>query len=95
MLYILGKFYRGLLYTKLLFDQLPLFNPYKWPLSIIRILTDPWFRFWRKHFPPARVRGQGFDISGLIAFESLEIFLKFISFLKLLLLIRLQNALPN
>lgn len=95
LLYILGKFYKGLLYTKLLFDQLPLFNPYKWPLSMVRVLTDPWFRFWRKNFPPARVGGHGFDISGLIAFESLEIFLKFVSFLKLLLLIRLQNALPN
>lgn len=95
LIYILGRFYKGLMLTKLLFDQLPLFNPYKWPLSMIRVLTEPWFRFWRKYFPPARVAGYGFDISGLIAFESFEFFLKFISFLKFILLIRLEAVITS
>lgn len=91
LIYIFGRFYKGLIFTKLLFDQLPLFNPYKWPLSMVRILTEPWFRFWRKYFPPARLGGYGFDISGLIAFETFELILKSISFLKLLFLIRLEE----
>ena len=92
-LYILGRFYKGLLFTKLVFDQLPLFNPYKWPLSIVRILTDPWFRFWRTHFPPARIAGYAFELSGLIAFEVFEIFLKGVSFLKMLLISKLDMTL--
>lgn len=91
LIYILGRFYKGLIFTKLLFDQLPLFNPYKWPLSMVRILTEPWFQFWRKYFPPARLGGYGFDISGLVAFETFELILKSISFFKFLLLIRLEE----
>ncbi len=91
LIYIFGRFYKGLIFTKLLFDQLPLFNPYKWPLSMVRIITEPWFRFWRKYFPPARLGKHGFDISGLIAFETFELLLKSVSFLKLLLLIRLEK----
>jgi hypothetical protein len=93
LFFILARFYKAILFTKLLFDQLPLFNPYKWPLSMIRILAEPWFSFWRKYFPPVRLGAYGFDISGLVAFEFFEFLLKFISLLKFILLNRLENVL--
>jgi len=90
---ILSRFYKAILFTKLLFDQLPLVNPYKWPVSMVRVLAKPWFKFWRSYLPSARFGIYGFDISGLIAFEFFEFFLKLLSFLKIILLTRLETIL--
>lgn len=95
VLFVIGKFYKGLMFTKLLFDQLPLFNPYNWPLSVIRVLAQPWFNFWRRVLPPARIGNHSFEISSLIAFEAFDIVLHCVSYLKLILFIRLNSTLSK
>ena len=47
-LYTLLKIYRILCYSKITFDQLPLANPYTWPVAFFRIVTQPYFRFWAR-----------------------------------------------
>lgn len=65
------KLYRIICFTRLTFDQLPLFNPYKWPLAFVRILTNPYFRFWSKLLPNLKIGRVSYDISGIIGLEIL------------------------
>jgi hypothetical protein len=86
------KLYRILCFTKLTFDQLPLFNPYDWPLSFIRVLTVPYFRFWSRLLPRMKLGGVRFDVSRMVALESLNILFEYsweLRFISLLLLERL------
>lgn len=92
-LYVSVKFYRVLCYTQITFDQLPLFNPYLWPVAPIRILTNPYFRFWRKILPPVRIGKVGFEISSIMAFEALASILYYLSYFKLLLEIEFDKVL--
>ena len=73
------RLYRIILYIKIIFDQLPLFNPYEWPLVIIHTITRPYIRFFEKVFPKIRLgRYFIFDVSYLFTFEFLNLFLRFI-----------------
>jgi len=92
-LYILIKFYRVLCFTKIVFDQLILFNPYYWPLSTLRVSTKVYFAFWRKVLPPGKLGRTGFDISSIVAFEFLSVLLSFISNCKHLVEMELENIL--
>ena len=61
--YILLKVYRILCFSKITFDQLPFLNPYKWPLSLIRIITKPYFKFWSQILPNLRLGKVSYDVS--------------------------------
>jgi hypothetical protein len=68
-LFLLLKTYRLILFTKIVFDQLPLFNPYEWPLSVVRITTRWYFRFWEKMVPTLKFKNGSMDISAPVALE--------------------------
>jgi hypothetical protein len=71
-LYTLLKIYRLLCYSKLTFDQLPLLNPYKWPLSFFRIVTKPYFQFWAKCLPSIKLGKVSYDVSAILGLEMLS-----------------------
>lgn len=85
------KAYRLLCYTKLVFDQLPYFNPYKWPLSIIRVLTNKYFLFWSKCLPMVRMGRSPLDVSTLLALEILSSVLNSFYYLRIYFLIQAKN----
>lgn len=89
-IYTLLKAYRIICYTKIVFDQLPYFSPYRWPLSIIRKLTDPYFKFWSKLLPLLRIGRSPFDISSIISLEILSTLLNGIFHLKVFLLLEAE-----
>ena len=47
-------------------------NPYVWPLSVIRIMTVPYFQFWSKLLPTLKFQKSSVEISGIIALEGLN-----------------------
>jgi hypothetical protein len=53
------------------FEQMPLFNPYIWPLSVIRVYTIPYFMFWFKLIPPLRLGRYTLNISHILGIEFL------------------------
>lgn len=71
-LYTLLKVYRILCFSKITFDQLPLLNPYKWPLSFFRIVTKPYFQFWSKILPSLRLGKISYDVSTILGLEALS-----------------------
>jgi|TARA_B110000977_G_scaffold187855_1_gene255417 hypothetical protein len=73
--YTLLKVYRVLLFSKVTFDQLPLLNPYVWPLSFFRVVTNPYFRFWFKLLPNLRFGRVSYDISTIFGLEVLGTFI--------------------
>ena len=70
--YLFLRLFRTFCYSKLMFDWLPMINPYIWPFSMFRILTEPYFRLWSKILPPLRLQNSSLDISGIIALEVLN-----------------------
>ena len=72
-LYVILKAYRILCYSKITFDQLPLLNPYKWPLSIFRVAANPYFKFWQNRIPQLKLGKFSYDISVILALELLSI----------------------
>lgn len=81
------KFYRVLCFSKITFDGLPMINPYIWPFSIFRILTKPYFKFWKKTFPNLQSGRGAFDVSLILALEVLSAIIYFLSQVRLFLLI--------
>jgi len=71
-LYTLLKVYRILCFSKITFDQLPLLNPYKWPLSFFRIVTRPYFKFWSKILPSLKLGKISYDVSTILGLEALS-----------------------
>ena len=71
-LYILVKFYKFLCYTKITCEWFPMLNPYVWPLSLIRMMTVPYFQFWSKLLPALKFQKSSVEISGIIALEALN-----------------------
>lgn len=67
--YILLKVFRLFCYTKITLDQLPFFNPYAWPLSPIRVVTQPYFNFWGMILPPLKIGKGSYDISIILGLE--------------------------
>ena len=84
--YILIKIYRMICYCKLLMDQMPLFNPYIWPLSTIRVITSPYFNIFHKLLPNFTFGRYTFNISILLSLEFLGAILSFIIRFKMIVL---------
>lgn len=74
-LYTLLKIYRILCFSKITFDQLPLLNPYKWPLAFFRIVTQPYFRFWARLLPTMKLGNSTYDISIILGLEAISCFI--------------------
>jgi hypothetical protein len=74
-IYLFVKFYRVLCYSKMTFEWLPMINPYIWPFSFFRILTDPYFYFWAKLLPSIKFEKSSVDISGIVGLEVLNSFI--------------------
>ena len=70
--YVLLKIYRILCFTKITFDQLPILNPYKWPLSFFRIITKPYFKFWSDRLPNLKLGKVSYDVSAILVLEMLS-----------------------
>jgi uncharacterized protein YggT (Ycf19 family) len=70
--YVLAKFYKVLCFSKMTFDWLPMINPYVWPFSFFKLMTDPYFRLWEKILPSIKFEKRSVDISSIIALESLN-----------------------
>ena len=86
-LIFLLKVYRTLCFSKITFDGLPTINPYIWPFSIFRILTQPYFKFWAKIFPTIRSGKSSFDISLILGLEALSGLMYFLSQIRVLALV--------
>jgi uncharacterized protein YggT (Ycf19 family) len=61
------KFFRVIILFRIIIDQLPLFNPYEWPLVVLYKLTRPFFKLIRKFVPPIIVGYNCFNITNLMA----------------------------
>ena len=70
--YTLLKIFRILCFSKVTFDQLPLLNPYKWPLSFFRVATKPYFQFWSRILPSLRLGKVSYDVSTILGLEILS-----------------------
>ena len=70
--YVLAKFYKVLCFSKMTFDWLPMINPYVWPFSFFKLMTDPYFKLWGKLLPSIKFEKRSVDISSIIALESLN-----------------------
>jgi len=71
-IYLLLKIFRIFCFTKITLDQLPFFNPYKWPISLIRIITKPYFKFWSKLLPNLKLGKVSYDVSSILGLEVLS-----------------------
>mgnify|MGYP000106080370 CR=1 FL=1 len=70
--YVFAKFYKVLCFSKMTFDWLPMINPYIWPFSFFKLMTDPYFKTWAKILPSIKFEKRSVDISSIIALESLN-----------------------
>ena len=70
--YVFAKLYKVLCFSKLTFDWLPMINPYVWPFSFFKLVTDPYFKIWAKILPSVKFEKRSIDISAIIALESLN-----------------------
>ena len=70
--YVFAKLYKVLCFLKLTFDWLPMINPYVWPFSFFKLVTDPYFKIWAKILPSVKFEKRSVDISAIIALESLN-----------------------
>lgn len=80
------KTYRAICFTKLTLDQIPSLNPYVWPFSFVRILTNPYFKVWLQILPNIRVGSGSYDISTIIAMEVLNRLQNMIFWIKILVI---------
>lgn len=70
--YVLLKVYRILCFSKVTLDQLPLINPYKWPFSFFRVLTQPYFRLCYGLIPTLKIGKVSYDVSTVVGLEALS-----------------------
>jgi hypothetical protein len=70
--YVFAKLFKVLCFSKLTFDWLPMINPYIWPFSFFKLVTDPYFKIWAKILPSVKFEKRSIDISAIIALESLN-----------------------
>lgn len=80
--YLILKLYRIIFFTKVIFEQLPLFNPNQWPLSIIHILLSPLTKFLQCYIPSINFGPIDLDISLLMVFTSFDIIINSVENLK-------------
>lgn len=67
------RIYRLLVQTRFLFDQLPLFNPYYWPLCIVHDLTNSYVEYWEELFPRCKLFGITLDVSLILCLDFLSV----------------------
>ncbi len=91
-IYLLIKIYRILCFAKITFDQLPLYNPYKWPLSFIRILTRPYLSFWSRFLPNLRFGNMTYEIATIVALEFLACILRLSFYIRVYLFTNLETV---
>ena len=70
--YTILKIYSILCFSKITFDQLPILNPYKGPLSFFRIITKPYFKFWSDRLPNLKLGKVSYDVSAILGLEMLS-----------------------
>jgi len=93
--YLILKIFRVLCFSKLTFDQIPLFNPYKWPFSFIRIVTKPYFEFWSQVLPNLRFGSSSYDISSIIGLEMLSTLITLLYKIRLIILMAAKKIILN
>lgn len=89
--YLLLKIYRILCFSKITFDQLPVLNPYKWPFSLVRIITKPYFKFWSKLLPKLKLGKVSYDVSAILGLEFLTCIISVILQFRGLVLLQAQQ----
>lgn len=70
--YLLIKFYKILCYTDITLKWFPMINPYYWPYSFFRQLTQPYFSFWARILPPIKFERSAVEVSTIIGIQFLE-----------------------
>ena len=71
--YTIIKFYKVLCYSKMTLDWFPMINPYIWPFSFFRLLTEPYFYLWKRILPNLRLEKTAIEVSNLVALECLDL----------------------
>ena len=93
--YTLLKIFKVLCFSKITFDQLPLLNPYKWPLSFFRVVTKPYFQFWAKLLPSLKLGKISYDVSTILGLEALSCLISFSVHLRVAAFLEAQNILST
>lgn len=76
------KFFRFLCLVKLIFDLLPLFNPYTQPLALVNFITRKYFKFWSRIVPGIYFGQFKYELYPIIAFEVLNEIIKILETLR-------------
>lgn len=87
-IYLFLKIFRVLCMIKVTFEQLPLYNPYKWPLSFIRIVTRPYLRILSKRIPNLKIGMMSYDISTIISLQLLSSIIRVYRFIALYVFVK-------
>lgn len=93
--YTLLKVFRILCFSKITLDQLPLVNPYKWPLSFFRLVTQPYFKVWQKLLPTLKLGTGSYDISVIMGLEAISCFISLSVSLRAATFTHAQNILAT
>jgi uncharacterized protein YggT (Ycf19 family) len=67
------KIYKTLCCLRMILNWFPMINPYVWPISMVREVTDIYFSFWRLLIPKIRYGTSTIDIGMLVALEALNV----------------------
>jgi hypothetical protein len=90
-LLFLLKVYRILCFSKITFDGLPMINPYAWPFSLFRVLTQPYFRFWSALLPSVKSGKSSFDISMILGLEAISVFVYILTQIRIICLLEIAD----
>ncbi len=77
-IYFLIKSYRICFFLKIIFDQLPLFSPNKWPLSPISGLASPLIRFSQYYLPTINIGPLDLSVTFILILETFEALINFL-----------------
>jgi len=76
------KLYRTIYYTRVLLEFLPLYNGYKWPVSLIYFLTNPISRFYEICLPQIYIPIIPIDPTLYLTIEIFNVLIDFIDDIK-------------
>ncbi len=76
------KLYRVLFYLRVMLEILPLYNGYKWPMSLIYFLTNPISKFYRLCLPSVYIPSFAVDPTIFLTVEIFAILIDFIEDIK-------------
>jgi uncharacterized protein YggT (Ycf19 family) len=88
---VILKFYKLFFFTKIILDQMSMFNSYTWPFSILRIIYKPYLKFWSRFLPKVKVGNSIIDISFIVGLEFLNKLSKLLFHLKIASLNYVKN----